>query len=156
MEISAEAQAIIDQLKADNSILTERVTSLVDAQADAAMATREAQVVGLCERLKLPNEEVEINFSEAGEAAKKVKTTWKPFLVSLSEEQFQAFSGLADGLVKAAGDSDSGGLMFSEFDRPANGGNVELNAADSTKLGEALKAKRHLAIAAYSSGKAMA
>ena len=151
MTIPAETQAQIDQLTAKVAELTAQNTQLVDAQVSAAMQTRDAQAMALCEKYQLPADEIEINFSEPGQESKKVKTTWKPFLVSLSEEQFQAFSGLAGGLKKSES-GDAGGLMFSEFDKPDNRGTVELSAADTGKLNDRLKEARKRAITAYSTG----
>jgi hypothetical protein len=155
MTISPEAQAIIDELRSSVTKLTEQNTQLVDAQVQSAMQVREAEAVALCERLKLPATEVEINFSEVGSEAKKAKTSWKPFLVSLSEEQFQAFGELANDLAKTGG--DGGGLMFSEFDKPMSTGAgtsaISLSEADTKKLSERVSEARQKALIAYSTGK---
>ena len=152
MTISPEAQAQIDELRAQVNQLTEQNTQLVDAQVNSAMQVREAEAVALCERLKLPATEVEINFSEVGSEAKKAKTAWKPFLVSLSEEQFQAFGELAGDLSKP-NEEESGGLMFSEFDKPSTPKNtIELSEADTQKLNVRVNEARQKALTAYSTG----
>lgn len=152
MTISPEAQAQIDELRAQVNQLTEQNTQLVDAQVNSAMQVREAEAVALCERLKLPATEVEINFSEVGSEAKKAKTAWKPFLVSLSEEQFQAFGELASDLSKS-GEEENGGLMFSEFDKPSSPKNtIELSEADTQKLSVRVNEARKKALTAYSTG----
>ena len=158
MTISAEAQAIIDDLKASLTKLTEQNTQLVDAQVQSAMQVREAEAVALCERLKLPATEVEINFSEIGGQPEKAKTSWKPFLVSLSEQQFEAFGQLASDLAKSS-DNGGGGLMFSEFDKPLGTGTsatpISLSEADTENLSKRVTEARRKALAAYGTGKAI-
>jgi hypothetical protein len=157
MTISPEAQAQIDQLAAQIAELTKQNTQLVDAQVQSAMAVREAEAVALCERLKLPATEVEINFSEIGGKAEKAKTSWKPFLVSLGEQQFEAFGQLASDLAKSS--DNGGGLMFSEFDKPLGTGTsatpISLSEADTKDLSKRVNQAREKALTAYSTGKAI-
>ena len=157
MTISPEAQAIIDDLKASLTKLTEQNTQLVVAQVQSAMQVREAEAVALCERLKLPATEVEINFSEIGGQPEKAKTSWKPFLVSLSEQQFEAFGQLASDLAKSS--DNGGGLMFSEFDKPLGTGtsvtSISLSEADTKDLSKRVNQAREKALTAYSTGKAI-
>ncbi len=147
-----EAQVQINELQASITSLTEQNTQLVDAQVQSAMQVREAEAVSLCERLKLPATEVEINFAEVGSESTKAKTSWKPFLVSLSEQQFQAFGELSNDLAKS-GSEETGGLMFSEFDKPASRGTIELSEADTQKLSTRVNEARQKALTAYSTGK---
>lgn len=147
-----ELEAKVAELSQQNAQLATQNNQLIETQVAATMGARESAATMLCEKYSLGESEVEITFSEPGEAKQTAKTGWKPFLVSLSEKQFEAFKNLAPTLSGTRASE----FNFSEFDTAgsAAGSLVNLTESDAV-LAKRMTDAREKARQSYLLGKPM-
>jgi len=147
-----ELEAKVAELSQQNAQLATQNNQLIETQVAATMGARESAATMLCEKYSLGESEVEITFSEPGEAKQTAKTGWKPFLVSLSEKQFEAFKNLAPTLSGTRASE----FNFSEFDTAgsAEGSLVNLTESDAV-LAKRMTDAREKARQSYLLGKPM-